>query len=401
MHGTLSLFRAATGIVARARTLFGIDDVALSFEALQREAARRTGIDAPSSEAVAPAFARLAAALEAEADLDAFGRLAAANDLLGKLRNLLLMDAAERRDPSISRRAIRAPIVITGLPRSGTTFLHALLARHPALLAPRTWQTIEPFGPDPAASRDRVARQLRFFGHLVPELASLHPLSAERPQECSEIMGHVFRSLRFETTFDIPSYRDWVRADGLAPAYAFHRRFLRHLQGDREDARWVLKSPDHALSLAALRCAYPDAHLVFVHRDPLRVLASVARLTELLRTPFARGVDRAAIGRQVLEDWTAGMRAIIDAADDPAIVHVRHDALVRRPIETARTVLGQAGLGFDGAAEAAIGALVASQPDGGYGRNHYALESYGVSPAEIAAIRSEYLDRFAVAETEP
>ncbi len=394
MPGALSVLRTAADFAARARGLFGLEN-GLDPAALEADATQRSGIDAPPTEDVGDALAILAASLEREAGLDAFGTLGARTDLRGKLVNLKRMDAAECRDPLIRTREVRAPIVITGLPRSGTSFLHAVLARHPSLLAPSTWEVIDPLPEDADASRARVARELRVFGHLVPDLAKLHPLSADAPQECSEILGHVFRSLRFETTFSVPTYRGWLRSDGFATAYRFHRRFLQHRQGERAGMRWILKSPDHVFCLAELRSVYPDAVLVFVHRDPARVLASVARLTELLRRPFAPGNDRLSIGRQVVGDWIRGMQLIIEEADrDPAILHVRYDELVADPVGQASAILEASGLDRSSKALASMEEHVAGDPTGGYGRNRYEPEAYGINPDSFSDLRNAYLRRF-------
>ena len=400
MRATLSALRTATDLAARARGLLALDRTGFDPACLAEEATERSGIDPAPSERIDDALAALVTSLRDEADLDRFGTLAARTDLRSKLVNLKRMDAAERRDGRIRAREIRAPIVITGLPRSGTSFLHSILARHAALRAPRTWQVIDPLPENAEVSRARVSRELRFFGRLVPDLAKLHPLSADAPQECSEILGHVFRSLRFETTFSVPGYRKWLASSGLEPAYRFHKRFLQHAQGERRDVRWVLKSPDHVFCLASLRRVYPDVTLVFVHRDPARVLASVARLTELLRQPFARAVDPLAIGRQVVGDWTRGMRLIVEEADrDPAILHVRYDDLVADPVGLASSILDACGLDRSAPALAPMEEHVAGDPSGGYARNRYAPESYGIDPGAFADLRDEYLDRFGLART--
>ena len=199
----------------------------------------------------------------------------------------MLQDAATRT-PSINDETIRQPIFITGLPRSGTTFLHRLMLTDPGNRAPTVWETIYP---SPiAGSREqriaKVARQLRAFDWLAPAFRALHPLEATSPQECSEITAHVFRSLRFDTTHHIPSYRNWLDAEVLRhlPAYRFHKRFLQYLQHqDGVACRWVVKCPEHLFALQSIRAVYPDARVVFVHRDPVKVLLSQSRLTEVLR----------------------------------------------------------------------------------------------------------------------
>src|SRR5208282_5355731 len=103
-------------------------------------------------------------------------------------------------------------------------------------------------------------------------------IDANSPQECSEITAHLFSSLRFDTNYFVPSYRHWMDSTGHLAAYQFHRRFLQHLQHQAGGGgRWVLKCPDHVFALTAIRAVYPDARMVFVHRDPVRVLLSVTR----------------------------------------------------------------------------------------------------------------------------
>ena len=134
---------------------------------------------------------------------------------------------------------------------------------------PRVWQTIYPY-PDltrPTGTdrrRQRVDRQLLFFSFLSPEFRRMHPIDADSPQECSEITSHVFTSLRFDTTYTVPNYRNWLDKNGHVDAYRFHKRFLQHLQYQaHRRVRWVLKCPDHIFALEAIRFVYPDARLVW------------------------------------------------------------------------------------------------------------------------------------------
>jgi hypothetical protein len=209
-----------------------------------------------------------------EADLSFFGRIATRWDIVRFLSNLLRLHEEERKAPEIVDRPVVSPIFISGLPRSGTTFLHSLLAEDPANLVPRVWQLIHPYPSKrlrPDLRRLRVARQLQLFGLLAPDFRRMHPIDARSPQECSEITAHVFASLRFDSTYRIPSYRRWLDQTGHLEAYRFHKRFLQHLQHQAGGGgRWVLKCPDHVFALAAIRSVYPDARLVFVHRDPSR-----------------------------------------------------------------------------------------------------------------------------------
>jgi hypothetical protein len=239
------------------------------------------------------------------------------------------------------------------------------------------------------------------FGIIAPEFRRMHPIDADSPQECSEITAHVFASLRFDTTYHIPRYRRWLDETGHLDAYRFHKRFLQHLQHQAAaPGQWVLKCPDHIFALSALRAVYPDACLVFVHRDPLAVLASVARLTEVLRRPFTRHVDRIEIGRQDSDRWLAATELMIAAADDrryvEPIFHIHYRNLVGDPVATVAALYRHFGRALEPTAVAGIGRFVEAKPNGGYGTRRSRLEEYGLDPALEAARYARYMDRFEI-----
>jgi len=384
------------------RVLRGLDGVSgflrhprpLDADALMDAARRQAGLDdfgigasglGPIGEAaIREGLAALLDACEREARLSVFGRFSTRWDCLRLLVNLLILRSLEQADATILARPIRQPIFITGLPRSGTSFLHALLAEDPALSAPRCWQTIYPVRDHPAhgarSGPKEVQRQFNVFDKLAPEMRSLHPFDAMSPQECADITAHSFHSLRFDMTYEVPSYRRWLDQRGHGAGYREHKRFLQHLQGD-QPTQWVLKCPDHVFALEALRSVYPDARLVFVHRDPVEVLPSVARLTEVVRTPFTRSVDRRAIGRQIADDWVQGAGAIVAASNDrrwprARVHHVHYRALTSDPLGTAAKLYDHFGLDLTAAAATRMRALVAEKPKGGYGHNVYHAEDY-------------------------
>ena len=339
-----------------------------------------------------------------EADLSLFGRFAIRWDSVRFLSNLLRLRAEEMRAPGILDLPIERPILIAGLPRSGTTFLHSLLAEDPANLVPRVWQLIHPYPAKPAGAdrrRRQVARQLHLFAMLAPEFRRSHPIAADSPQECSEITAHIFASLRFDTTYRIPSYRRWLDQTGHREAYRFHKRFLQHLQHQAgASGRWVLKCPDHIFALAAIREVYPDARLVFVHRDPLAVLLSVARLTAVLRRPFTRHVDKIEIGRQDSDRWLSATDIMI-ATDErqpfaEPIFHVHHTDLVRDPLGTVAAIYRHFGIAMAPPAAAAIRRFIAAKPNGGYGARRYQFAEHGLDAARERGRYRRYAAHFAI-----
>ena len=373
--------------------------------------AQARALAGPDEGDLATALAKLLHACAAEADLSEFGCLALHWDISRLLTNLARLRDEESRAPDIRAEAIAAPLVVTGLPRSGTTFLHSLLAEDPASQALRCWQAVYPY-PDAGAAEDgsrrarRVAWQLRSFAMLAPDFRSVHPLDGRSPQECTELTAHVFQSLRFDTTHHVPSYRQWLDTHGHLPAYRFHRRFLQHLQHQGDARRWVLKSPDHVFALDALHAAYPDARVVFVHRDPLKILPSVASLTEVLRAPFTRATDRRQIGRQVLRDWRLGAVRMMAASrhwgfGSPTPFHVHYADIVARPVETIGRLYRHFDMRLDDAAAARMSRLAASRPRGGYGRNVYRAAEYGFDPEALRHIFADYVAHFGIAEETP
>jgi Sulfotransferase family len=377
-----------------------------SAEYLISRAQRRAGStdfgDAPFER---PLQALLVACRE-EAHLSLFGGAAIRWDSVRFLSNLLRLRDEEKRTPEILDQPIERPLLVSGLPRSGTTFLHNLLAEDPANLVPRVWQLIHPYPLGRSgAGRDRrlqqVARQLRLFQLLAPRFRRLHPIEADSPQECSEVTAHLFASLRFDTTYRIPSYRRWLDDAGHLDAYRFHKRFLQHLRhqaGGR--GRWVLKCPDHIFALGAIRTVYPDADLVFVHRDPVAVLASVARLTEVLRRPFTRRIDRIEIGRQDSERWLTAAGLMIAAADREVfarpIFHVHYADLVGDPVGIVAGLYRHFGRVLDPDTTARIGRRVAANPNGGYRGRPAQLEDYGLDPAREHERYADYTARFGI-----
>jgi Sulfotransferase family len=333
---------------------------------------------------------QLITAIDADSELSFFGKVSLRWDMIRLLRNAQTVEDAQRSDPAIAAAPVTAPIFILGLPRSGTSFLHSLMAEDHDNQVPRNWQTIYP-GPRPAgfnpATDKRVRdvdKQLNLFAGLAPGFAAMHPITANSPQECSEITAHVFQSLRFDTTFRVPSYLHWVETQGHRGAFEFHKRFLQYLQAGAA-SRWVLKCPDHTFSLDAILEVYPDARFVVVHRDPIAVLGSVAHLTEVLRKPFLRNIDPAEIGAQVGSRWIEGANLLLEfdrrADVDPARkIHLHYEDVTRAPLAAIERIYGQFGLPLRAQAVEAISEKVSARPRGGYGSHApYSLETFELS----------------------
>jgi hypothetical protein len=373
-------------------------------EAMLAEALKRAHRPAFSDISFLGPLKRLLQSYRTEADLSAAGRYATRFDIMRCLANRLRLDAAEEENPAITAAAIRAPVFITGLPRSATSFLHMLLSLDPDNAVPRCWRLIHPYPSANALTaflcKTQVELQLRLFRYLTPGLSSLHQLSADAPQECTDITAHSFQSLRFDSTHHIPSYQAWLDANGHHDAFRFHRRFLQHLETQAPGRHWVLKSPDHVFALDAIKSVYPDARIVFLHRDPLSVVASCSKLAELLRRSFTHRIDRTEIGQEVSTRLieSAGRMARAASTSDE-ILHLHYREVVSAPLDAVRKLYAHSGRILGGEAEQRMQAWLArpkKRP-----RRKYSLSEFGLDAGALSECFAPYRQAFDIKNERP
>jgi hypothetical protein len=361
--------------------------------------ARREAFDDPSF--VHP-LKRLIASCNAESDLNGLGRNAVRFEIRRSLHNLLEFERRERGNPEVLARPIERPIFVTGMPRSGSTFLHRLLVRDPAVAAPLSWRLVHPH-PSAAGrlgeslSRATVEAQFYLMRLLAPELNTLHEVAAGEPEECTDITAQIFQSLRYDSTYRVPSYQSWLQQHGHVEAYRFHKRFLQHLDAHAPGRRWILKSPDHVFALDDIRAVYPDAVWVFIHRDPVAVLASVARLTEVLRRPFAHTVDLAEIGQQVCASWVDGAeRMMRAAASSKSILHLHYREIIADPLKAVDRLFRHGGHASSRDAAQRMRKWLGNRSNRRHRQRHYNLESFGLDAEALRARFKTYTDTFGI-----
>jgi len=271
---------------------------ALEADALRARAQLRTGLEDFGDPPLEPALSTLLNSLQQEADLHPLGSFLIYTHLLEILETRLRLADAWRSQPeTLTPSRIERPIFITGFPRSGSTFLHELLAQDPDNRPPLVWEVMFPL-PAPELARSfcdsrrlRTAARLWWFRRLAPHVDKVYPMRACSPHECVAIHSHTFLSEEFVATCRVPSYEAFLHSTDLRPAYAWEKRFLQHLQSRRPTKRWVLKSPDHVYGLEELFLVFPDALIIQTHRDPLPVLRSDVQLTRVLQGLYARPDD--------------------------------------------------------------------------------------------------------------
>lgn len=365
------------------------------------EARRRTGLAEFGDPDFLEPYRLLVRAYEEEAELDPLGRFVTRADTLRLLGTRLALVEERNRHPEIAAEEIRAPVVITGLPRTGTTLLHTLLSLDPSHRVPRTWEVMFPAGDgDPEEKVAEASRRLRWFDRMAPTYRRIHPVGPHLPQECIAITSHTFRSVRFHRTHHVPSYRRWLAATEAAPMYAWHRRFLQHLQWRRPGGRWVLKSPAHLFTLDALLAAYPDAKVVQCHRDPLTSLASNASQVRSLRGAFSARVERPSIDETV-ERWAGAVQRALELRDganagESRFVDVFHRELVGDPIRAVAELYERLGRRLPEAVEERIRDWIQIHPREEHGPHRYTLKEFGLDRRLHGGLFRLYRDRFGV-----
>lgn len=350
-------------------------------------------------------------ALEQEAELTLLGRWITRRFLRRLLEVRAQTVAYVTSDPGVRDETIRAPVFIAGAPRTGTTVLHALLARDRGTRVPEGWELLRPVPPpDPAAFPDdaRVAladQELRRPALVVSGLDAIHEYGGRMHKECISAMSFEFRSEEFTARYRVPSYVDWLGECDMTPAYEWHRLVLQILQRRFDDARWALKSPVHLHSLPTLRAVYPDARIVVTHRDPLAVLASVTSLVATMRSAHSDAVDFAAVGRYHADLYGRSLDRLVDLAergalDRAGVHHTRYAAFMADPVATAGDVFDFLDWPLTSETEAAIREHLDANPRGAKGEHRYSFDDLGLDRDAERKRFARYQEHFAVPNEE-
>jgi hypothetical protein len=353
-------------------------------------------------------LSRLLESCHREAQLNTVGKLALRADIVRTLSNRLLMKRDRQLFPEIVNQQIREPVFIIGLPRSGTTLLHMLLAADPDQRAPLCWEVMSPSPPSKNQEQERIqraAKSLASLRWLAPTFDQVHATGAELPQECVSLMSPSFLSDQFDTMYNVPSYRAWFLQQDLRPAYVFHHRFLQHLQQRKKASRWVLKAPTHLFALPALLSIYPDARFVQTHREPIEAIASVSSLITILRRVFSFDVDPQNVAREAWRYWSETMTKFMSDRDRylPAerICDLKYTDIRRDPIYAVRSIYAYFGWPLAANTEQRIMDSLATQPQEQNGFHRYRPSQFGLETMDRERDFGAYCARFDLSPRPP
>ena len=344
--------------------------------------------------------------------LNAVGRDVLHKVVIRHLRNRLSHQAFVKAHPEIRVAPVRRPVFITGLPRTGTTLLHNLMALDPASRVLRFWEALRPFPPGGGAggrSEEQLVAEadlwLDRLYDLTPYFRTIHPATATGPEECDALFQNAFASQHFDDMFRAEDYSTWLAGASLVSEYSYYRLQLQALQlqslqlrgGEGGDRQWMLKSPSHLGYLGALFATFPDATVVFCHRDPQEAVASYASLVSNVRRPYSDVVTPEVVGEHALRRCAVAMGRALevrDAVGEDRFIDVAYPSLVDDAIAVVHTVYERIGRTLGPDEEIEMRQWVEDNPRHRHGPHRYGLTQFGLSSEAVAGGLAPYLERF-------
>jgi hypothetical protein len=372
-------------------------------------ASARTGLDDFGAVDFRERLQRLCDEWGGDAGITPLHRFVLHGYLVRYASNRLLIHDTLVRHPEILDEPIERPIIVTGLPRSGTTHLVNLLAADPRLQALPLWESYEPVplpGEHPTADGQdpryvRCAEAWAGMQRVTPLLAAMHPMHPDHIHEELELMGPDFASYNFEWLTHSPRWRDHYFATDQRPHYEYMKNVLRLLQWRRaERKRWVLKCPQHLEQLPVLLATFPDATVVFTHRDPVAVVQSTVTMLA-----YTQRINRRHVAiRDLAGYWPARIERLLRACvrDRERVPADRSfdspfHAFMADPMTTLASVYAKAGLEWTGEARRSLQGYLDAHPRGKDGQVVYRLaRDFGLEPSAVRERFAFYFARFPV-----
>lgn len=366
-----------------------------SFEDIAAAAVRSTGLEDFGGAAHEEGLRLLCHDLAEHGGLTPEGNYMQRTQVKSALVGRLLAEYGFAQHPSYAEVAIRRPVFVTGLPRTGTTALHRLLHADPAHQGLELWLTEVP---QPRPPRETWAEDPVFSGlnaayseHQVdnPEFMGIHYMDAASVEECWRLLRQAGKSIGYESLAYVPAYSEWLRDQDWTDAYTRHRQNLQLIGLNDPDKRWVLKNPSHLVGLDAIMSVYPDALIVHTHRDPVVAIASACSLSAEATRGWSTTFVGETIGRTQLDMLSRAVASFERARGtyDPAqFVDVDYRAFVEDPVGTTRSIYDTFGFDWTDATDTAVRAIDSDSRKGGKRPQHsYDLADYGLTEERVRA----------------
>lgn len=342
-----------------------------------------------------------------EAALSPAGIETVRDELLYGLANRLQADRWIAENPEVLDEVIEAPLFLTGLPRSGTTYCQYLFDNDPTMRLLRTWETARP-APAPALTPAERARRVGLavadgdkVRAAVPGFDAMHLNDADGPDECHKFLEQSMSAIGAQNCQNVPShYRAILETFDLDATYRVHKQQLQLLQWQAPRRRWALKYPNHLIAMDAIVRNYPDARFVMTHRDPVQTLASLCKLTLNIRRSRSDHVDPLVIGQQIKAFVRAHFERMMASRRDPSmeqrIIDVDYYRLVASPEVVMAEIYEKLGIDVPPSVLQAVADWQAANPPGRRGSHSYSLDMFGLDADAVAEEYGHYLSAFDV-----
>jgi hypothetical protein len=378
-------------------------DCPLDADSLHARASADTGLDDFGADDYRE---RLDVFLAALRDIDGLHGAGVVNfygQLLQLLKNRLLLTDLLSRHPEIDDTELRSPVVIAGLPRTGTTHLHNLLATPPTFRTMPYWESVEPFplpqeiGVEPDPRRTRMDVAVGVINTVMPHFALMHEMTTDHVHEEIQLLANDISTMLFETLAAVPRWRDYYRAHDQTPHYQYLARQLKAMQFLRGGRRWLLKSPQHLEQVPVLDRVFPDSIVVFTHRDPVPVaLSMIAMIT------YSARMHRSPVPvEQIADSWIDRLDQMLtalvrerDTIGPGRSIDIRFDDFMANELGVAERVYALAGEPFTEQARAAIAGYLAGHQRGRLGNVETSYEMFGLKEDDLRARFAPYVERF-------
>ena len=283
------------------------------------------------------------------------------------------------------------PIFVTGLPRSGTTFLFNLLALDKNHRSPRYWEIMSPL-PLTKSNFDikrrewKINAELKFARTIIPNLRSMHHIRAQTPEECELLATINVRSFVYMCMANVPEYVEYLKDCSFESVFIWHKKFFQMLELNGRPKRWLLKDPSHIGHIPEILSTYPNAKFINIHRSPMKSIGSFCSLAKNIRSAFSNNVNTEEIGDVILDFWQHSLNKGIDAKQqlpEEIFIDLSYSGFIDNPLLTIKSIYEKFCLDIDIETENRMKQYLINQTKIKRQKHTYSLEEFGLSEKNI------------------
>ena len=341
--------------------------------------------------------------LNDEAQLNELGFQMTERRLTALLVDRLRLRAYQAEHPEVLDEQVHLAAEICGLPRTGSTLLHRLLAASPQLTSTASWECSYPLPfpgeTDGEVRKAKAEKMMAMFLELSPDFADIHTVSWDQPEEDILLLDRTFTAMSWDSFYWVPTYGVWLRSYDQGRAYGELREWLQALQHQdpsRAGRKWVLKSPHHLTAVDTVLDTFPEAKIVMTHRTPTSAVPSYASMVAEMSARYSDVIDKPAIGRYWSERFVEALTRLKDshARRPDRFVDVPFKATVAEPLDTVQRVMAGLGLDVTPADLAAFEAYLERNREERHGTHTYTAEDFGLSTEQLESDFRFYTEEY-------